>query len=137
MMEYVFFFFARRRRHTICALVTGGQTCALPIFGDDRGRDMVEDFLERAAEVRLVVERAHDLAVAELAGGKAVARRAEALGLAMKLVFAPGGGDQEMAIGLADARNLTQSGHDVGDTILVVTGVDRKDRKSTRLNSSH
>src|SRR3546814_9866780 len=89
---------------------------------------MVEDFLDRAAEVRVVVEIAHDLAVAELAGGKAVARRAEALGLAMKLVFAPGGGDQEMAIGLADARNLTQSGHDVGDTILVVNGVDRKDK---------
>src|SRR3546814_1782084 len=26
-------FFASRRRHTICALVTGVQTCALPIFG--------------------------------------------------------------------------------------------------------
>src|SRR3546814_6979160 len=30
---YVFicFFFSSRRRHTICALVTGVQTCALPI----------------------------------------------------------------------------------------------------------
>src|SRR3546814_8001652 len=27
----LFFFFASRRRHTICALVTGVQTCALPI----------------------------------------------------------------------------------------------------------
>src|SRR3546814_6869291 len=26
------FFFARRRRHTSCALVTGVQTCALPIL---------------------------------------------------------------------------------------------------------
>src|SRR3546814_3625780 len=26
------FFFSSRRRHTRCALVTGGQTCALPIF---------------------------------------------------------------------------------------------------------
>src|SRR3546814_6031456 len=26
------FFFSRRRRHTRCALVTGVQTCALPIF---------------------------------------------------------------------------------------------------------
>src|SRR3546814_8812893 len=26
-----FFFFSGRRRHTICALVTGVQTCALPI----------------------------------------------------------------------------------------------------------
>src|SRR3546814_10918395 len=28
----LFFFFASRRRHTRCALVTGVQTCALPIF---------------------------------------------------------------------------------------------------------
>src|SRR3546814_8764553 len=27
----VYFFFSSRRRHTICALVTGVQTCALPI----------------------------------------------------------------------------------------------------------
>src|SRR3546814_2393338 len=29
------FFFSSRRRHTRCALVTGVQTCALPIFGDE------------------------------------------------------------------------------------------------------
>src|SRR3546814_946927 len=28
------FFFSSRRRHTSCALVTGVQTCALPIFGE-------------------------------------------------------------------------------------------------------
>src|SRR3546814_2719565 len=28
-----FFFFSSRRRHTRCALVTGVQTCALPICG--------------------------------------------------------------------------------------------------------
>src|SRR3546814_3604541 len=30
---FVCFFFSSRRRHTRCALVTGVQTCALPIFG--------------------------------------------------------------------------------------------------------
>src|SRR3546814_2335568 len=30
-MCYLFFFFSSRRRHTRCALVTGVQTCALPI----------------------------------------------------------------------------------------------------------
>src|SRR3546814_10378354 len=30
---YMFFFFSSRRRHTRCALVTGVQTCALPISG--------------------------------------------------------------------------------------------------------
>src|SRR3546814_10346026 len=29
---FVFLFFSSRRRHTRCALVTGVQTCALPIY---------------------------------------------------------------------------------------------------------
>src|SRR3546814_11729942 len=35
---FFFFFFSSRRRHTRCALVTGVQTCALPISGHDGGR---------------------------------------------------------------------------------------------------
>src|SRR3546814_1327998 len=41
------FFFSSRRRHTRCALVTGVQTCALPICGMERrvalARAMVMD----------------------------------------------------------------------------------------------
>src|SRR3546814_13852376 len=33
MYVYIFLFFSIRRRHTVCALVTGVQTCALPIVG--------------------------------------------------------------------------------------------------------
>src|SRR3546814_10780079 len=40
----LFFFFSSRRRHTRCALVTGVQTCALPIFVfdgiDDAGKEL-------------------------------------------------------------------------------------------------
>src|SRR3546814_4462860 len=44
-MIFLFFFFSSRRRHTRCALVTGVQTCALPILvrrlreeaGEERG----------------------------------------------------------------------------------------------------
>src|SRR3546814_14260214 len=32
-MLFDVFFFSSRRRHTMCALVTGVQTCALPIYG--------------------------------------------------------------------------------------------------------
>src|SRR3546814_652084 len=32
LLFFVFFFFSSRGRHTICALVTGVQTCALPIW---------------------------------------------------------------------------------------------------------
>src|SRR3546814_3915966 len=41
----LFFFFSSRRRHTRCALVTGVQTCALPISGlriANFGGDLVE-----------------------------------------------------------------------------------------------
>src|SRR3546814_10524391 len=34
---FLFFFFSSRRRHTRCALVTGVQTCALPISGRGAG----------------------------------------------------------------------------------------------------
>src|SRR3546814_2957739 len=34
LLCFLFFFFSSRRRHTRCALVTGVQTCALPIFAE-------------------------------------------------------------------------------------------------------
>src|SRR3546814_1652864 len=55
------FFFSSRRRHTSCALVTGVQTCALPIWGEvadqaddaaclrDRLVDRIDDAVVRAA----------------------------------------------------------------------------------------
>src|SRR3546814_3977269 len=45
------FFFSSRRRHTRCALVTGVQTCALPIYGVERGREYL------LARARLVDEK--------------------------------------------------------------------------------
>src|SRR3546814_4635294 len=36
VFRFFFFFFSSRRRHTSCALVTGVQTCALPIFPSQR-----------------------------------------------------------------------------------------------------
>src|SRR3546814_8410322 len=37
-LYFFFFFFSSRRRHTRCALVTGVQTCALPISPSLGGR---------------------------------------------------------------------------------------------------
>src|SRR3546814_396668 len=42
----VIFFFSSRRRHTRCALVTGVQTCALPIY-----QSMKDGALEQASRV--------------------------------------------------------------------------------------
>src|SRR3546814_3892807 len=59
---FCLFFFSSRRRHTMCALVTGVQTCALPIsdhFGLAAGAvaaGLVEDnrqIAARAVEMRL------------------------------------------------------------------------------------
>src|SRR3546814_7194584 len=36
-MSVIIFFFSSRRRHTRCALVTGVQTCALPIWQNQCG----------------------------------------------------------------------------------------------------
>src|SRR3546814_12210693 len=45
----VCFFFSSRRRHTRCALVTGVQTCALPIFR--QGADLVDLDQDRVGDV--------------------------------------------------------------------------------------
>src|SRR3546814_12318236 len=52
-----FFFFSSRRRHTRCALVTGVQTCALPISAAgttlyERGRTMLADAGDLYRELR-------------------------------------------------------------------------------------
>src|SRR3546814_18436772 len=61
----VFFFFSSRRRHTRCALVTGVQTCALPILrlSPFRGSDM--DF-SLAPEVESLRQRLRDFVEAEI-----------------------------------------------------------------------
>src|SRR3546814_10040843 len=51
MFVGVFVFFSSRRRHTRCALVTGVQTCALPIFVGG-GVDAAADAGEIGAFIR-------------------------------------------------------------------------------------
>src|SRR3546814_2178881 len=64
----LFFFFSSRRRHTRCALVTGVQTCALPIFIDaflilareNEHAPLTEDF-DVAPQVEEEVEKVRPL----------------------------------------------------------------------------
>src|SRR3546814_2831520 len=66
-----FFFFSSRRRHTRCALVTGVQTCALPIFvtfgAFDQGGEfstMLANFVSGGADGFKGLERsAEDLGI--------------------------------------------------------------------------
>src|SRR3546814_12285662 len=53
-MAGCFFFFSSRRRHTRCALVTGVQTCALPIFPDAR-LNFAENLLRRDGDGDAIV----------------------------------------------------------------------------------
>src|SRR3546814_3128372 len=49
---WVFFFFSSRRRHTRCALVTGVQTCALPIWA--RIRNLIDANADATLPVSLL-----------------------------------------------------------------------------------
>src|SRR3546814_12242567 len=50
----MYFFFSSRKRHTRCALVTGVQTCALPIFGADETSRWVDATALQPGMVMLV-----------------------------------------------------------------------------------
>src|SRR3546814_2956475 len=71
-----FFFFSSRRRHTRCALVTGVQTCALPISADGE------------AAVRLAPATAVFAHVVEAAQFAALVRGAVAADVAVRAVLA-------------------------------------------------
>src|SRR3546814_1650904 len=62
------FFFSSRRRHTRCALVTGVQTCALPILRTAQHLDALEveklGFEQAIADQRRVVEADRDRGIA-------------------------------------------------------------------------
>src|SRR3546814_10709517 len=105
------FFFSSRRRHTRCALVTGAQTCALPIY-----LEIAEDVGDRIDARRAVGE----LNVGEDEAGIVAAcrRHGGTAGI--------GDGGDLVAETLHDAFQIH------GDDRLVL-----EDRKSTRLNSSH
>src|SRR3546814_1743546 len=132
------FFFSSRRRHTRCALVTGVQTCALPIFigvGKTRrrrrpmadlftypnapgaqNRDTSRAAADHVAE-RAPVLRARVLAVIERSNGLTADEAAGRLGVSILSV-------RPRVTELARLHKVRDSGQ-------------RRDRKSTRLNSSH
>src|SRR3546814_5055350 len=78
----VFFFFSSRRRHTRCALVTGVQTCALPILyqialgvGEDVALAAL-DLLARVIAARAATfSRFHALAIDHAGTGRSEERR--------------------------------------------------------------
>src|SRR3546814_4099004 len=114
----LFFFFSSRRRHTRCALVTGVQTCALPISFPPvivyTGQDLSPD-----DELRL---RKYSKSII-IKGAKSPERLLDEVTLFLHQVVSE----------LPDQHQkmLTKSLN--RDAVLE----NRQDRKSTRLNSSH
>src|SRR3546814_6988662 len=117
---HFFFFFSSRRRHTSCALVTGVQTCALPIFA------LVVEFDLIFGLGLLVVETRITDAQRRLAERPAVRQlRIQAVILLVDAIV----------IGIvADQIAGRQRPVDRGGIVIFEAALDRK---STRLNSSH
>src|SRR3546814_9870845 len=118
-----FVFLSSRRRHTRCALVTGVQTCALPIFTDCRNAGID---LERDPAVILLAR--HLGTVCETRAPDADLRRdciARIAELRNRPVL------KTLAYrGVAHDEPAKRLFHSEGRAAM-------RDRKSTRLNSSH
>src|SRR3546814_6852924 len=96
------FFFSSRRRHTRCALVTGVQTCALPIFpfvdSPERAREAVDRIRAKGESVGIrpvVVSSCVDPELTELISES---------GALVLDIFAPFIGPMEREIGRASCR---------------------------------
>src|SRR3546814_3886358 len=113
----VLFFFSSRRRHTRCALVTGVQTCALPIFEEAE----VLDPLAGAAQLRGVEGVALD--DLELTPDHAVERARVALDVDAL--------DEYLGTLLDIVDDID------GEVVAVALHARPEDRKSTRMNSRH
>src|SRR3546814_10633438 len=120
----VMFFFSSRRRHTRCALVTGVQTCALPI---SRSAFLVATLVERGGHL------AHELAAF-------LQHRVDDV--------TAGIGEAELVAQLFHLQHVMQhelevldrcgiARHGLSPCKLSYLALASVDRKSTRLNSSH
>src|SRR3546814_2242401 len=107
VLVVLFFFFSSRRRHTRCALVTGVQTCALPIAASRR----VASGASAAGQKMTSSFRAGWNGSSDDAGAAAAGQSAAS----------------EAADGAANSQKQEQP----------AWAKRMQDRKSTRLNSSH
>src|SRR3546814_3221803 len=69
-VAYMYFFFSSRRRHTRCALVTGVQTCALPISSAPTSATSALEFPPSTARTAGV-----SIGAVRLTGGRSEERR--------------------------------------------------------------
>src|SRR3546814_9411821 len=118
------FFFSSRRRHTRCALVTGVQTCALPIFP--------ESALLHYGPYKAKLAFDHIASLKDRPDGKLI--------LVTAVTPTPAGeGKTTMTVGLGDGLNRLGRKTAIclrEPSIGPCFGMKGGDRKSTRLHSS-
>src|SRR3546814_9238206 len=141
---WIVFFFSSRRRHTRCALVTGVQTCALPISATRQVR-------EASPSTAVLILTVHDdvgylrKAFDAGASGYLVKEAADVELVQAVRTVAAGGEYVHPSLGAAllapeaARRRLGGPGGELSEREqeglrLITLGLDRK---STRLNSSH
>src|SRR3546814_1229458 len=117
----IYFFFSSRRRHTRCALVTGVQTCALPIC-DAQALDKARSTLGAQHARVEQVDVGDENSVQSAADGTS-----KAAGAIDILVNSAG----------ITGPNTSVCEYPVAEWDQVMRVNLRGDRKSTRLNSSH
>src|SRR3546814_5679433 len=123
-------FFSSRRRHTRCALVTGVQTCALPIFMSLVGGGVnfyCLRLLHRLENPDVNLRAATTFSLNDFISNGGIL-------LSGVLVFWLNSNWPDLLVGLATTLIAIKGGVDI---LRDVKTYIRRDRKSTRLNSSH
>src|SRR3546814_7474794 len=125
MLLLYLFFFSSIRRHTICALVTGVQTCALPILHLYIGQEAV------ATGVCAHLDDSDWVASTHRGHGHFLAKGGDPRAMAAELMG--------KETGICHGKGGSMHVADVSKGILGANGIvgGGVDRKSTRLNSSH
>src|SRR3546814_6329952 len=130
----MFFVFSSRRRHTRCALVTGVQTCALPIScagwrPATHANAECADHERRSAGGMTMLKKDFGLSVKDVSDEGTFEGYASTFG---------GSPDSygDVVLPGAFAESLVRHQRE-GTMPLLLWGHTARDRKSTRLNSSH
>src|SRR3546814_5984988 len=105
MFVFSFFFFSSRRRHTRCALVTGVQTCALPILTIAAPRDLTAKWL--APRLARYSQQAPDVRFTLVSADSGIDFTEANLDLA--IFWTDGAGEHE-GVALAEALMVTVAG---------------------------
>src|SRR3546814_7998245 len=127
------FLFSSRRRHTRCALVTGVQTCALPIYANTMAVPRLDKIVINMGVGEATQDKKRvDTAASEMmaiAGQKPVITRAKKSVASFKL-------REGMPIGCKVTLSRERM-YEFLDRLVTIALPRVRDRKSNRLKSSH